>query len=162
MKELRLVSFLPAATEMACALGLADQLVGITHGCDYPADVQGKPVVVRSVLPVGTMTPREIDAAVSERIRTGGSLYEIDERLLRELAPTHILTQNLCSVCALAGRELSCAVEMLPTKPEVLRFSPKSLEDIQKNVLPLGEATGRVGAAQAVGGTRRSRLQKTA
>src|SRR6185295_7200986 len=96
----RIVSFLPSATEMACALGLADQLVGITHECDYPPEVRGKTVVVRNVLPIETMSQLEIDEAVAQRMRDGLSLYQVDEKLLRELAPDLILTQNLCQVCA--------------------------------------------------------------
>jgi iron complex transport system substrate-binding protein len=75
MSELRIVSFLPSATEMVCALGLADRLVGITHECDYPPEIADRPVVVRSTLPVAGMSPREIDAAVTARIRSGASLY---------------------------------------------------------------------------------------
>src|SRR6266508_5692547 len=83
----RIVSFLPSATEMACALGLSDQLMGISHECDYPPEVRDKPVVVRGVLPIESMSQREIDAAVSERLRTGSSLYEVDEGLMQAIAP---------------------------------------------------------------------------
>src|SRR5437870_13211165 len=69
MTSARIVSFLPSATEMACALGLGNQLVGITHECDYPPEVQGKPIVVRNVLPIETMSQPEIDAAVTQRMR---------------------------------------------------------------------------------------------
>src|SRR5204863_2965527 len=99
----RIVSFLPSATEMVCALGLTDQLVGITHECDYPAEVKEKPIVVRNALPIETMSQGEIDVAVSERLRSGLSLYEIDEELLRDLAPDLIITQDLCQVCAPSG-----------------------------------------------------------
>jgi iron complex transport system substrate-binding protein len=103
----RIVSFLPSATEMVCALGLADQLVGITHECDYPEDVKRKPVVVRSAIPTEKMSPKEIDAAVSDRIRSGASLYLVEEELLQKLAPDLILTQNLCQVCAPRQRSLT-------------------------------------------------------
>ena len=94
MRSLRLVSFLPAATEMVYALGLHDQLVGISHECDFPPAVKTKPVLVRPALALGKMTLREIDLAVAERIRSGGSLYSIDETLLSELKPDLILTQS--------------------------------------------------------------------
>lgn len=162
MKELRIVSFLPAATEMVCALGLSDQLVGITHECDHPPEVRGKPVVVRSAVPIGTMTPREIDAAVSQRIATGGSLYEIDEALLCELAPTHILSQDLCQVCAPAIGEISRAMAALPNKPQLLSFSPTGLGEISENVLALGQAMERECAAQSLAATMHSRLTKIA
>jgi iron complex transport system substrate-binding protein len=88
-KPTRIVSFLPSATEIACALGLFDQLVGITHECDYPPEVIGKPVVVRNALPIEQMNQAEIDDAVAERMRGGDSLYLVDERLLRTETKSH-------------------------------------------------------------------------
>src|SRR6267142_6044951 len=113
----RIVSFLPSATEMAFALGLGDQIVGITHECDYPPEVKGKPVVVRNFLPIEKMSQPEIDAAVSQRMRDGLSLYQVDEKLLQELAPDIILTQNLCQVCAPSGNEVTQVLELLHKKP---------------------------------------------
>jgi len=95
----RIISFLPSATEMVCALGLGDQLAGISHECDYPPEIRDKPIVVRGVLPIERMSQREIDAAVTERLRSGLSLYEIDEDLIRAIGPDLILTQDLCQVC---------------------------------------------------------------
>src|SRR5437879_4990842 len=101
----RIVSFLPSATEMVCVLGLADQLVGITHECDYPEHIKNKPVVIRSAIDLSALSLREIDRSVSERLRTGASLYEVDEELVRRLEPDLILTQDLCQVCAPSGNE---------------------------------------------------------
>src|SRR5678815_6099434 len=144
----RIVSFLPSATEMACALGLEDQLVGITHECDYPAHVKTKPVVVRNVLPIETMSQSEIDRAVAERIRQGLSLYQIDETLLRELAPDLILTQDLCQVCAPSGNEVSQVLKSLPKTPQILWMTPRSVSEIFDNVRDLGVATGRTEQAE--------------
>jgi len=123
----RIVSFLPSATEIACALGLADSLVGITHECDYPPEVKSKPIVVRAVLPLERMTQSEIDRAVAERMQAGLSLYEINEQLLRELAPDLILTQNLCQVCAPSGNEVSQVIKALPKTPQILWLTPQSV-----------------------------------
>ena len=154
-----IVSFLPSATEMACALGLSDQLVGITHECDYPPEIKGKPVVVRNALPIEKMTQSEIDTAVAARLREGNSLYEVDERLLQELAPDLILTQDLCQVCAPSGNEVSQALNLLPKKPQILWLTPNSLEQIAANIRELGEATGRAKEAGDLIASGRTRLE---
>jgi iron complex transport system substrate-binding protein len=156
----RIVSFLPSATEIASALGLGESLVGITHECDYPPEVKSKPVVVRNVLPIETMTQSEIDRAVAQRMHEGLSLYQIDEELLRELAPDLILTQNLCQVCAPSGNEVSQVLTALPKKPEILWLTPQSLDEIFDNVRDLGQATGRITEAEALVDQCRNRLER--
>jgi iron complex transport system substrate-binding protein len=156
----RIVSFLPSATEMACALGLADQLVGITHECDYPPEVEGKPIVVRNVLPIETMSQPEIDAAVTQRIRDGLSLYQVDEKLLQELAPDIIMTQDLCQVCAPSGNEVTHALNLLPKKPQILWLTPKSLAEIFDNLRELGGATSRLKEAEDLIAAGRARLER--
>src|SRR5215204_7070827 len=156
----RIVSFLPSATEMACALGLADSIVGITHECDYPPEIKSKPVVVRNVLPLEKMSQSEIDRAVAERIRDGQSLYQIDEQLLRELAPDLILTQNLCQVCAPSGNEVSQVIKALPRAPQILWLTPQSINEIFDNVRELGAATDRVAEADALINNCELRLEK--
>jgi iron complex transport system substrate-binding protein len=158
----RIVSFLPSATEMVCALGLSDQLVGITHECDYPPEVKSKPVVVRNALPIETMTQREIDVAVTQRMRDGLSLYQVDEKLLQELTPDLILTQNLCQVCAPSGSEVSQLLKSLSKKPQILWLTPRSLAEIADNVRELGKATGRLEEAEELIKRGRARLEKVA
>jgi iron complex transport system substrate-binding protein len=158
----RIVSFLPSATEMACALGLGDRLMGITHECDYPPEIQGKPIVVRSVLPTERMSQAEIDAAVSERLRKGLSLYQVDEELMREIGPDLILTQNLCQVCAPSGNEVSHLLKSLPSNPQALWLTPQSLEQIFENLRELGQATGRSQQAETLIGQGRARLETIA
>ena len=144
----RIVSLLPSATEMVCALGLEDRLVGVTHECDYPPSVKHKPVVVKSAVPVEIMTQAEIEAAVNERISAGLSVYEIDEVLLQKLAPDLILAQDLCQVCAPSGNEISHALKILPWHPELLRLTPRSLGGIFDNIRDIGQATGCLEAAE--------------
>lgn len=138
----RIVSFLPSATEMVCALGLEEHLVGVTHECDYPLSVKRKPVVVSSAVPVETMTESEIDKAVAERIQAGLSVYQVDENLLRDLAPDLILVQDLCDVCAPSGNEVSRALKVLAVQPEIVHLSPKSLAGIFQNLRDVGQAAG--------------------
>jgi iron complex transport system substrate-binding protein len=158
----RIVSFLPSATEMAYELGLGDRLLAVSHECDYPAAAKLKPVVVRPVLPVERMTQGEIDRQVTQRLRDGKSLYEIDEGAIRELAPDLILTQDLCQVCAASGNEATQLLASLPRKPQVLSMTPKSLEGIFATVLELGEATGTAERARELIAVARARLAQVA
>ena len=158
----RIVSFLPSATEMICALGLVDQLAGITHECDFPPEVRNKPIVVRSALAIDTMGQSEIDAAVAERLGQGRSLYQVDERLLQGIAPDLIVTQDLCQVCAPSGSEVAQVLGSLPAKPKILWLTPKSLEQIFENLRELGAATDRLQQAEEIIADGRSRLERIA
>jgi len=155
----RIVSFLPSATEIACALGLEDALLGITHECDYPPEVKTKPVVVRNVLPIEKMSQSEIDRAVAERMRAGLSLYQIDEQLLHELAPDLILTQDLCQVCAPSGNEVSQVLKSLPKTPQVLWMTPRNVGEIFDNVRDLGAATDRTKEAEKLVDDCKTRIE---
>ncbi len=146
----RIISFLPSATEMVCALGLEAQLVGVTHECDYPAEAASKPVVVRNVMPIEAMSQGEIDAAVAERMREGLSLYCVDEALVRRLEPDLIITQSLCDVCAPSGDEVGELLRALAKRPEVLWMTPRSLAEIADNIRELGRATDRTPEAEAL------------
>jgi iron complex transport system substrate-binding protein len=143
----RIVSLLPSATEMIYGLGLQDRLVGVTHECDFPPAAKKLPVLVRPVLPLENMSQAEIDAAVTARLREGKSLYQIDERLLAELAPDLIITQDLCQVCAPSGNELTQALVNLPDKPDVLWMTPRTLAGVRDNICDLARATGASAAA---------------
>ena len=103
----RIVSFLPAGTEIVHALGAGADVVGRSHECDYPADVRALPVVSKPALDLDGLSQTEIDTAVADRLRSGESLYVVDERLLNDLQADVILTQNLCQVCAPSGNENS-------------------------------------------------------
>lgn len=144
---MRIVSFLPSATEMVYALGLGDQLMGVTHECDFPAEATTKPVVVRGAIEIKGLTPQQIDESVSRSMKAGQSLYTVDERLLTEIAPDLILTQDLCRVCAPSGNEVGRVLRLLPKPPRILWLSPKSLSGIFENIRELGEATGRMETA---------------
>ena len=159
MTELRLISFLPSATEMVFALGLGERLVGVSNECDFPAAAKTKPVVVKPVLPLEKMSLCEIDAAVAERIGSGQDLYQVDERLLEQLAPTHILTQALCQVCAPSGNEITRALAALPVQPQILCFTPHSIAEIFRDLRELGAVTGHLAQAEELKAAAHARLR---
>src|SRR6266576_7058357 len=144
----RFISFLPAATEITCALGAGAELVGRSHECDYPPEVRSLPVVSKPALPLEGMSQREIDRAVAAHLATGESLYQVDEILLADLSPDVVFTQDLCQVCAPSGNELVRALRDLPKPPKVLSLTPRNLAEIEQNILAIGAATGREEAAQ--------------
>lgn len=150
MNPPRIVSLLPAATEIVAALGLAEHLVGISHACDWPREIRHLPVVVRPALGTDSMTPAQIDASVSKHRGDGAApLYVVDERLLRQLRPTHILAQDLCQVCAPSGNALEAALAALAEPPQLLLLSPRTLTDIALNVREVGAAFGPRAMAEA-------------
>jgi iron complex transport system substrate-binding protein len=160
MSRPRIVSFLPAGTEMVHALGAGSELVGRSHECDYPESVVDLPVVSRPTLDLDDASPGAIDRAVSERMDSGDTLYRIDEVLLRDLRPDVILTQNLCRVCAPSGDELTRAVRKFDLQPEVLFLTPRTVAEIEENILVVGEAIGRGREAADLVRSNREQLAK--
>ncbi len=145
---MKIVSFLPGATEMIYALGLGNQLVGVTHECDFPVAATEKNIVVRNTIDMRDFTQEEIDTAVKKALHEGKSLYAVDEARLKEIAPDLILTQDLCQVCAPSGNEVSHLLQHLPKKPEILWLRPSGLADIFENLRQVGRATGQEMAAK--------------
>ena len=160
MTVTRIVSFLPAGTEMVHALGAGGELVGRSHECDYPSSVTALPVVSRPTLDLDASSPAAIDRAVADRMASGDTLYRIDEVLLRDLRPDVILTQNLCRVCAPSGDELTRAVRKFQLQPEVLFLTPRNIAEIIENTITVGRAIGRAAEAQSLVRDHEERLAK--
>src|SRR3954447_18837147 len=116
----RIVSLLPSATEIVCALGLQDRLVGVTHECDFPPDVARLPHLTSSIIPGDALSGREIDAAVRDSLAEQASIYRLDHELLGLLGPDLVITQAVCAVCAVGPDEVQPAVAALPHQPQVL------------------------------------------
>jgi iron complex transport system substrate-binding protein len=155
----RIVSFLPAGTEIAYAVGAGELLVGRSHECDYPPEVTALPVVSRPTISLDGLSQAEIDSAIADRLRNGDSLYQVDEVLLRDLAPDIVLTQDLCQVCAPSGTELTRALKELPSKPKVLWLTPKNMAEIEENILEVGVATSRAEVAESLVAHNRTRMK---
>jgi iron complex transport system substrate-binding protein len=147
---IRTVSLLPAATEIVGALGLVDQLVAVSHECDFPPEAAGRPRVTNCPIHGKGLPSAAIDRWVSEQIRTNGTLYTIDDALLRDLAPDLILTQRLCDVCAPAYGSVAALAETLPSRPRVLNLEPRSLADVLANIESVAAAMGHPGRGAAL------------
>jgi iron complex transport system substrate-binding protein len=146
----RIVSLLPSSTEMVCALGLEDALVGISHECDYPPHITARPRLTAAKLDVQADS-RRIDREVRRLVRDGLSIYTLDTERLRSLRPDLIITQDQCEVCAVAYPEVVAAVrQVLGDHVEVLSLRPSLLQDIWDDIRRVGEATGRRREAEAL------------
>ncbi len=138
----RIISLLPSATEIVCAIGLGDALVGISHECDWPPSVRTLPVLTSAAIPAG-LPSGETDRLVRERLARGEGLYALDDAVLRALQPTLIVTQALCEVCSIALPDVLRAARTLPMHPVVLSLEPGGIADIFSDI-------GRVAAAAEV------------
>lgn len=155
----RIASLLPSATEIVCALGLEESLVGVTHECDYPPTVAGaKPQLTASKISHTTMTSAEIDHHVRAQLDGHGSIYALDENLLRELHPDLILTQELCDVCAVNYQTVLAAARVIDAEMNVVSLEPQTIQDIFANIRLVGELTGRTERAAQVVAQLQSRL----
>ena len=143
---MRVASLIPSGTDIAVALGLGDQLVGVSHECDDPV-AAGLPVLTSSTLPGGDTPAAEIDRLVSESAASGDTIYRTDLALLHELAPDVILTQDICDVCAVPARQVSCD---LPAGAELVTLSATTLAGLEDDLLRVGKATGADELARTV------------
>jgi iron complex transport system substrate-binding protein len=154
---MRIVSLVPHATELLFALGLGDEVVGVTHECDHPPEAEELPQVTRDVLPPGLSTA-EIDAAVRERTERGEAIYALDEDLLAELEPDLIVTQDLCPVCAVSSDDVRRVAAELPQPPDVIALDPTTLGETMGDIRTLAQATGARDAALDLVARQRARI----
>lgn len=157
---MRIVSLLPSTTEIVCALGLENDLVGITHECDYPESVASKPRLTASRISHETMSSAEIDHAVRSQLDGHGSIYDLDESRLRELKPDLILTQELCEVCAVSYKTVERAARMFEAEVKVVSLEPNTIADIFENIRMVGELTGRKTEAEQLISNLNARLDR--
>ncbi|HEX5826352.1 MAG TPA: cobalamin-binding protein [Candidatus Limnocylindrales bacterium] len=157
---MRIVSLLPSATEIVFALGLGDELVGVTHECDHPAEARTKAVVTRSVHDLPAATSREIHGLVEGSMQTHTALYELDEAALAALEPDLILTQELCRVCAVGYEQVNEVARRLDGDVTVLSLEPVSVEGILNSIQTVGAMTEAEDEAMAVVEELRTRLNR--
>jgi iron complex transport system substrate-binding protein len=158
----RLVSLLPSATEIVYALGLGEDLVGVTFECDEPAAARREKTVVVGGRDTSGMTPGEIDAYVRAQLAAGTDLYTLHAEALARLEPDLILTQDLCRVCALPSGHVEDALGYLGCRAEVLTLDPRSLDEVLDSILAVGQAAGVPDRAERLAGELRARLARTA
>jgi iron complex transport system substrate-binding protein len=154
----RIVSLLPAATEVLFALGAGDDVVGVTFECDFPPEARQRRVVSTSAMPEG-LTPPQIDAFVVEAVARGEDLYRLDAGALADLDAELVVTQDLCAVCAVDAATVDDALAHLGCRAEVLTTDPHSLDEVLGSVTAIGRATGRAAAAAELVGLLTARLE---
>ena len=145
---MRIVSLLPAATEIVSALGLAGSLAGVSHECDFPAEAAAKPRVTRCLFDTAELPSDEIDRLVAETLASSGTIYALDEPLLRRLAPDVILTQRLCDVCAVGYGSVARMAATLPGAPRIVNLEPSSLAEVFGDIRSVAAATGAAAAGE--------------
>lgn len=155
---MRIASLLPSATEIVCAIGLEDELVAVTHECDWPPSIVGRPVVTRSVHDLAAVGSRDIHARVTASMHGGSSLYELDEEALAATQPDLILTQELCHVCAVSYREVNEVARRIDADISVVSLEPTSIEGILHTITTVGAMAEVEDAAIDLVETLRERL----
>jgi iron complex transport system substrate-binding protein len=155
---MRICSLLPGATEVVAALGLADQLVGISHECDFPPDIRNVPVMVRPVIDQERMASPDIDRAVTRAVAEHHPLYALEETLFRDAQPDLVITQDLCHVCAVTPSDVQRAMASLSHPARMLSLNAGSMEDMLHDIARIGEATNTVSESRALTFALRGRL----
>ncbi len=157
---LRIVSFLPSATETLYEIGLGSQIVGVTHECKYPLGARKKPQVIHPSFDPSKMTGKQIDSKISELVRSGGDIYMVDETALKEANPELIVAQGVCEVCSPFTKEIARAVKLLGDKPEVLVLDPHNLDDVLVNIMDIAKKVGKPREGQRLVSSLQKRIDR--
>jgi iron complex transport system substrate-binding protein len=155
---MRICSLLPSATEVIASLGLGDELVGISHECDYPPSIRHLPIMVEPMIPSHGLASAAIDTHVRQLVASGQRLYRLKDQLLRQAQPELILSQDLCHVCAITPDQLQDAIGSMPRQPTILTLNPSSVLDVIDDVVRIGDAAGRSADGHRLAAHLRDRL----
>src|SRR5437016_3509623 len=139
---MRICSLLPSATEILYSLGLGDQVVAVTHECDYPPEATSKPKITADMMDHERLTSAEIDHHVASNIGRHGSIYTLNADLLEALKPDLIVTQELCDVCAVSYKDVQRAARVLDAQTKIISLEPNTLDEVFDTILLVGEMTG--------------------
>jgi len=156
---MRIVSLLPSATEILCALGLAESLVGISHECDYPPEIRNRPRVTRCLLPAG-LTSAEIHRGVQQEAARGESLYALDREKLAALAPDLVVAQRQCSVCAVGESDAARDLQAIGNQARLVSLGASHFEQLPGDIRLLGLTTGQLERAEALLREHETRLER--
>src|SRR5438045_4172992 len=161
VRGVRIVSLLPSATEIVYALGLGDQLDGVTFECDYPPEARSKPVVSDTALPQDRpMSAREVDQLVSGFQSRGESIYVLDTDMIQRIQPDVILTQDLCRVCAVPSGQVEDALAKLGCSSQVVSLDPGTLDEVLQSIATVGRALGVEDRATDLVASLRERVER--
>jgi len=155
---MRICSLLPSATEVIALLGLSDELVGISHECDYPPSIKNVPSMVEPMIPPHGLSSDDIDRQVHQLVASGQRLYRLNDQLLRQAQPDLILSQDLCHVCAVTPDQLHEALCAMPQQPTLLTLNPSTVHDVIDDVVRIGDAAGRSAEGRRLAAQLRDRL----
>jgi iron complex transport system substrate-binding protein len=158
--NLRICSLLPSATEILYSLGLGEQVVAVTHECDFPPEAATKPQITKNVIDHDRLSSAEIDHQVASNIGSHGSIYSLRVDMLEALKPDLIVTQELCDVCAVSYSEVKSAVKVLDGATKIVSLEPNTLNEVFDTILLLGELTDRRDVARQRVDELQSRLQR--
>jgi len=156
---LRIVSFLPSATEILYALGCGEKLVGVTHECDYPRAAQRKPRMIEPSFDSGAMTSKAIDQKIVELARSGKEIFLVNEKLMKKANPDLIIAQGICDVCSPYTTEVNKALDLFETKPDVLVLNPTSVSGILESIMQVARKVGRESEGERLVVSLRTRIQ---
>ena len=156
---MKICSLLPSGTEILFALGLGDQVMGVTDLCDYPPEAAAKPVVCRSRIDVSVMSSEEVEQEMHRILSSGESPYDLDQEWLMEQAPEVVLTQDLCYFCEVDAPTVNRAVQAVQLQPQVLVLNPRTVDEVFQSILEVGEACGASGPADRLVGGLRDRVE---
>ena len=156
---MRICSLLPSATEVIALLGLSDELVGISHECDYPPSVRNLPIMVEPMIPPHGLTSHDIDRQVSQLVASGQRLYRLKDHLLRQAQPDLIVSQDLCHVCAVTPDQLHEALCSMPRQPTLLTLNPTTVHEVIEDVIRIANAANRPAEGQHLAAQLHDRLE---